>query len=305
MYGQIFNVIGPIMLMTLTGYILGRSKLTLDTATISSMVLLVATPCLVFSTLTSLAIDSSTILLMAAAAVLCVVTAAVFGLAVLRLTGLPYRTFLPSLIMPNSGNMGLPLALLAFGDTGLALAVSYFFVVALLQYTVGAAISSGQYRLRYLTNQPLVYSVLLVCLVMATGITVPAVIATTTDLLGAMMIPAMLILLGSSLARLKVSDLKPAIVIALARLGIGLPTGLIVITLLSLTGVEAGTVFILAMMPSAIVNYVFAERYRPDSQRVAGAVVVSTLLTFAVLPVIMWAAYALAGEAGMTFTTLP
>ncbi|MCR9135255.1 MAG: AEC family transporter [Alphaproteobacteria bacterium] len=294
MYGQIFNVIGPIILMTLIGYILGRSKLTLDTPTISSMVLLVATPCLVFSTLTSLAIDSSTILLMAAAAVLCVATASVFGLVVLRLTNLPYRTFLPSLIMPNSGNMGLPLALLAFGDTGLAVAVSYFFVVALLQYTIGASISSGQYRLRYLTNQPLVYSVLLVCLVMATGLTVPTVLATTTELLGGMMIPAMLILLGSSLARLKISDLKPAVIIAVARLGIGLPTGLIVITLLSLTGVEAGTVFILAMMPSAIVNYVFAERYRPDAQRVAGAVVVSTLLTFLVLPIILWAAYAIA-----------
>ncbi|MEX3009703.1 AEC family transporter [Hoeflea sp. TYP-13] len=296
MYGQILNVVGPIFVMTFVGYVLGRSKLQIDTATISSLVLLVATPCLIFSTLTSLDIDGATVLKMAIAAVLCVSTAALFGLAVLKIAGMSYRTFLPSLIMPNSGNIGLPLVLLAFGETGLALGVSYFFVIALLQYTVGAAISSGFYRVRDLMHQPLVYSIILVGVVVGTGIKVPVIAATTTDLLGGMMIPAMLILLGTSLARLSVSDLKPAIVIAIARLGIGLPTSLIVIAALSLTGIEAGTVFLLATMPTAIVNYVFAERYRADARQVAGAVVVSTLLTFIMLPAILWSAYAVSGQ---------
>jgi hypothetical protein len=296
MYSQIFNVVGPIFIMTFVGYLLGRSKLRIDSTTVSSLVLLVATPCLVFSTLTSLDIDGATVLKMALSAILCVATASVFGLMVLKLSGMSYRTFLPSLIMPNSGNIGLPLVLLAFGETGLALGVSYFFVIALLQYTVGAAISSGQYRLQDLASQPLVYSVLLVGIVVATGVKVPAVIATTTDLLGGMMIPAMLLLLGTSLARLNVSDLKPAITIAIARLGIGLPTSFIVIAALSLTGVEAGTVFLLAMMPTAIVNYVFAERFREDARLVAGAVVVSTMLTFVLLPAILWSAYAVSGQ---------
>ncbi len=197
--------------------------------------------------------------------------------------------------MPNSGNIGLPLVLLAFGERGLALGVSYFFVIALLQYTVGTAISSGEYRLRDLARQPLIYSVILVAVVLLAKIKVPVIIATTTELLGGMMIPAMLILLGASLARLSISDLRQAIIIAVARLGIGIPTGLAVIGLISLSGIEAGTVFLLASMPTAIVNYVFAERYRPDAQRVAGAVVVSTTLTFAVLPVIIWASYRIAG----------
>ncbi len=296
MYSQIFNVVGPIFIMTFVGYLLGRSALRIDTATISSMVLLVATPCLVFSTLTSLDIGGDTLLKMALSAALCVATAGLLGLLILKLAGMSYRTFLPSLMMPNSGNIGLPLVLLAFGETGLALGVSYFFVIALLQYTVGAAISSGHYRLRDLANQPLVYSIAMVGIVVATGVQVPEVLATTTELFGGMMIPAMMILLGTSLARLTVSDLKPAVVIAIARLAIGLPTALIVIALLSLTGVEAGTVFLLATMPTAIVNYVFAERYRPDARLVAGAVVVSTLLTFLLLPAILVAAYWVAGQ---------
>lgn len=296
MYGQIFNVVGPIFIMTFVGYVLGRSSLKLDSATLSSTVLLVATPCLVFSTLTSLDIDGGTVLRMAVAALLCVTTAGLLGLVILRITGMSYRTFLPSLMMPNSGNIGLPLVLLAFGETGLALGVSYFFVIALLQYTVGAAISSGHYKIRDLANQPLVYSVAMVAIVVSTGLEVPEVLASTTELLGGMMIPAMMILLGTSLARLTVSDLRPALVIAVARLGIGIPTAFFVIALLSLAGIEAGTVFLLAAMPTAIVNYVFAERYRPDARLVAGAVVVSTLLTFALLPAILWTAYAVAGQ---------
>ncbi len=295
MYIQILNVIGPIFVITFIGYVLELMNKDIDSKTISSLVLLIGTPCLIFSTLTSLDIDVSTLLKMALSAALSVAVASVMGLAFLRASGMSYRTFLPCLIMPNAGNIGLPLVLLAFGEKGLALGISYFFVIALLQYTVGAAISSGEYRLRDLARQPLIYSVVLVVIVLLANIKVPAIIATTTELLGGMMIPAMLILLGTSLARLSVSDLRQAITIAVARLGIGIPTGLAVIALISLSGIEAGAVFLLASMPTAIVNYVFAERYRPDSQQVAGAIVVSTTLTFAVLPVIIWASYWIAG----------
>ncbi|HSM40299.1 MAG TPA: AEC family transporter [Afifellaceae bacterium] len=288
MYSQIFNVISPIFVITLIGFALGRSATQIDSRTISSLVLLIATPSLVFSTLTSLEVDAGVLATMALSAVLCVTIAALAAMVLLYLLGMSFRTFLPCLMLPNSGNIGLPIVLLAFGERGLALGISYFFVIALLQYTVGASIASGQYSPRDLARQPLIYSILLVGVVLASGIEVPPVIASTTELLGGMMIPAMLILLGTSLARLAVSDLKPALIIAAARLLIGVPTGLIVIRLLGLGGTEAGTVFLLASMPTAIVNYVFAERYRPDAPQVAGAVVVSTMLTFVFLPVILW-----------------
>ena len=109
------------------------------------------------------------------------------------------------------------------------------------------------------------------------------------------MIPVMLILLGTSLATLKVADLKPAAIIAFGRLGSGIISALIVIQLLSLTGVAAGSVFLLATMPSAIITHVLAQRFRPNPEQVAGAVIVSTLLTFACLPVLLWAALQMAG----------
>jgi predicted permease len=115
-------------------------------------------------------------------------------------------------------------------------------------------------------------------------------------MLGGLMIPAMLILLGTSLATLKVSDLAASFAIAIGRLLIGISAGIAVIYLLGLTGMAAGIVFLMAAMPSAIVTYVFAERFQQSPTRVAGAVLVSTLLTFFCLPGLVWAAIWMAGS---------
>ncbi|WP_114283997.1 AEC family transporter [Candidatus Halocynthiibacter alkanivorans] len=291
---EMLNVLGPVVLITLIGFLMGRSKIDLHAGTLSTTVILVATPALIFSTLTSIGVSIEMLLNMAASAFLSVTIAAVLGLIVVKVSGFSLRTYLPSLMFPNSGNMGLPLVLLAFGEEGLRLGVSYFFVIALLQHSVGFSIASGSYRIVYLLKQPLIYAVAGVVLVVSTGIEVPEVILTTTDILGGMMIPAMLIMLGNSLAGLSIADFRPAIIIACARLVIGVLSALIIIRLLSLEGPVAGTVFVMATMPTAIVTYVFAQRYRPDPGKIAGAVVASTLLTFLCLPVLLWGAGQLA-----------
>lgn len=287
---QMVNIVGPIALITLIGYILGRTSVGLQSRTLSSLVMLVATPSLVFHTLTSFHIDLHTIGKMAGAALLCITIAGVLGGIALRVLGASQRSFLPSLMLPNSGNMGLPLVVLAFGPEGMRLGVSFFFVVALFQYSVGLSISAGSFRIADMARQPLLYSVALVLLISVLDLSVPQLILTTTQMLGGMMIPAMLILLGTSLATLKVADLKPAFAVAGGRLLIGIIAGSAVCFGLGLTGIAAGVVFLMATMPSAIVTYVFAERFDQTPAQVAGAVVMSTMLTFCVLPALVWGA---------------
>ena len=285
---QLVNILGPITLITLIGYFLGRTSVGLQSRTLSSLVILVATPSLVFNTLVSMNVDLMTIGTMAFAALLTAGLGGLIGAVGLSVFGASIRSFLPSLMLPNAGNMGLPLVVLAFGPEGARLAISFFFTVALVQYSVGVSISSGSFRVNHLARQPLLYSVALVLLVSAFAVPVPEIILKTTEMLGGMMIPAMLILLGTSLATLKVSDLGPSFAIAVGRLLIGLAVATAVIFMLGLTGIAAGTVFLMSAMPSAIVTYVFAERYQQTPNRVAGAVVMSTLLTFLVLPVLVW-----------------
>lgn len=287
---QIFNTISPIFAITILGFLIGRSDLKVDAKSVGSVVVLVSTPSLVFSKLTTIDIPMETLVQISTAAVLCIMLPLLFGLVVLRALKMSYRTFLPAVTMPNCGNVGLPLMILAFGQTGSALGISFFFVVALAQFTIGAAISAGGYSPRDLLKQPLIYAIICVLIVLTTGVAVPEPIAKTTDILGGMMIPAMLLLLGSSLATLSVSDIRPAIVIALCRLFFGISSGLIVITLLSLEGVVAGTVFLMSSMPATVISYVFAEKYRPNPQQVAGGIVLSTLLVFLLLPLLLWIA---------------
>lgn len=288
-------ILGPIGILVLIGYVMGRRTSGLDTRTLSTVVIMVAAPALIFSSLTSLEISAQAVVSISGAAALCLVVSAVLAAAVLTLSGGSLRSFLPVLMMPNSGNMGLPLVMLAFGAAGRELAAAYFVVVALAQHSIGMSIYAGSFRPGVLLRQPLIYAVLLVVMVLATGIQVPAVIATTAEMTGGMMVPAMLLLLGTALARLRVADLRSAVFLAVGRLGIGVVSALIVIWVLDLEGLPAGVVFLMATMPTAIVIHVFSERFDRDPERVVGVVVVSTLLTFACLPGLTWIALKMAG----------
>lgn len=292
---QMLNIMGPICVIVLIGFLMGRSKIGLETRSLSTVIILVATPSLIFHTLTSLHVQPDTLQVMSSAALLCMVIAGTLGFVALRFARSSVRSFLPPLMLPNSGNLGLPLVLLAFGPEGFQLGVAYFFVVSLVQHTFGLSLYAGSVKVGAMLRQPLIYAVAAVLVVTWTGLQVPTIILTTTEMLGGMMIPSMLILLGASLATLQVSDLRPALFIAVARLGIGIVSATIVIWVLDFEGLRAGTVFLLSVMPTAIVNYVYAERYQQAPRRVAGSIVVSTLLTFVCLPVLLWAALAIAG----------
>ncbi|MEP5155375.1 AEC family transporter [Planktotalea sp.] len=287
---ELANILGPVAIITLIGYLLERLKVGLDTHTIGAMVLLVATPSLIFHTLVSMDVDTKTLGTMAFAALLAMSASAVFGMLVLLLSGASLRAFLPSLVFPNSGNMGLALVLLTFGNEGMKLGISYFFMVSIVQHSIGFSIAIGKFDLRYLARQPLLYSVALVLIVTRFDVAVPEIVMTTTQMLGGVMIPCMLILLGASLASLKVSDLGPALGIGFARLIFGITSALLAIWLLDLNGMAAGTVFLLATMPTAIVNHIYASRYGNHGTAVSGAVAVSTFLTFLCLPALITAA---------------
>lgn len=298
---QMLDILLPTLAITAIGWVMKRCGVDIEARTVSTLVIMVATPALIFSTLTGLQVPVETIGMMAGAALFCLGLAGGLGILALKLIGGPLRSFLPPLMLPNSGNLGLPLVVLAFGEEGSRLGVAYFFVVALVQHSLGLSIYAGSLRIGALLRQPLIYSVLAVLLVTWFAIPVPQVVLTTTSLLGGMMIPAMLLLLGSSLASLQITDLRPALLVASGRLVIGLISALVVIAVLDLNGAAAGTVFLLATMPTAIVSYVFAERFGRNPGQVAGSVVVSTLLTFACLPALIWAALAISDGAGLNW----
>ncbi|TCS63050.1 AEC family transporter [Varunaivibrio sulfuroxidans] len=288
MYLLLFNIVAPVMLCALLGYRWARSGKIYDTAMITNLVVTIGTPALVFRSLVNIHGDLATLGHVALASALALASFAVVAMIVLRLAGLSYRAFLPAMTFPNTGNMGLPLALLAFGDAGLAFAVAYFAICVVFQFTFGIVISSGSASPRALMRIPTLYAVALALVFLISGIRPPAWLADTANILGGMTIPLMLITLGVSLARMEVGDLKRSAFLAALRLGMGFGLGLAAAEIMGLHGVARGVVILQSSMPVAVFNYLFAQRYNNQPAAVAGGVVLSTLLSFATLPVLLW-----------------
>lgn len=287
----IFSVVAPVLLIAGIGTLWARRNWPFDTQMVAALSTNLGVPCLVLDVLTRIELDTAVLAEMALAAGMGLAFCGLTGLAVLRLTRLPVPPYLPALIFGNSGNMGLPLCLFAFGEHGLALAIAFFVVSALLNFTVGVAIASGRASLGALLRTPVLWAVAVALGLRATGAELPAFLGNTVELLGGMTIPLMLLALGVSLVRLRPAGLGRAAALSGLRLALGWGGGLLVVTLLGLEGVVRGIVLIEMAMPVAVFNYLFAQRYDNRPEEVAGMVLVSTLVTVLLLPVLLWWAW--------------
>lgn len=287
MFATLLAIIAPILIVSAIGFAWSRSGKPFDSTLVTAIVTTVGTPCLIASTLTKLHPDANALATMAVVTLLSFAAFAIIGLAILRLLKLPYHSYLPALMFPNCGNMGLPLSLFAFGEKGLALAIIYFVISATLQFTVGVGIASGSADPRRLLRMPLLYAVAASLVFLATGWTMPLWLANTLELVGGLTIPLMLVALGVSLAQLQVRSLKRALGISIARLGLGFAVGVALAWAFELDRVAAGVVILQCSMPVAVFNYLFAKLYERSAEDVAGMVVVSTIISFATLPLLL------------------
>lgn len=284
----IFSVIAPVFICSLLGYGWIKKGLAFDTPFVSRLVMEVGAPCLIFSSFMEQNIDLVAFRQMAMAAFLSMLAFGVVGSCMLYLAKLDQRTWLPSQMFPNVGNMGLPLCLLAFGQEGLALGMTYFMINTVFGFTIGMMITSGKVSVRELLKNPTFYSVLITLFFMFAGLKPWDWVQNTTKLLGNFTIPLMLIAMGVSLARFQITSIKRSFALSVLRLGTGFVIGVLLAELLGLTGVARGIMILQSSMPVAVFSYLFAVRYNRSPEEIAGTVLISTLLSFASLPALLW-----------------
>ena len=285
---DIFAIIAPVFICALIGYTWVKRGHAFETSFVSNLVMNVGVPCLIFSTFMAIDLDKDAFLTMAGAAFVSMVIFGLVGYVVLRVFNLDQRAFLPGQIFPNVGNMGLPLCLLAFGDEGLALGLTYFTVNIVFGFTVGIAISSGSMTFKELFRNPMFWTVIIIVSLVFAGFESPAWLYNTTDLLAGLTIPLMLIALGVSLARFQITSLKRSISLSAMRLGLGFLTGNGISMMMGLEGAAKGILIMQCTMPVAVFAYLFAMRYERQPEEVAATVVISTLMSFALLPALLW-----------------
>ncbi len=288
MIAEIATIIAPVLIAALIGFVWARSGHRFDTSMVTSVVMTVGTPSLVIDTFLRVRPDPGAFAETVAAGLCLFAGFALLGMLVLRLAGLSFRDYLGGLMFPNMGNMGLPLCLFAFGEGGLALAIVLFMLAAIGNFTIGTSIAAGRLDPRALVRSPIIYAVAISLVFVIAEFEPPVWFANTVRLLGGMTIPLMLIALGVSLSRLKARSLAKSGWLSLVRMLGGFAVGLGVAELFGLEGAARGVIVLQASMPTAVFNYLFAERYGRAASEVAGMVLVSTLISFVTLPLLLW-----------------
>jgi predicted permease len=284
---QVFTIIAPVLVMAFIGFAWVRLRMPFDNNTITDLIINIGTPCLLFSTLLIRRPELSALGEVAGVGLAMLACVGLISAIVLKVARLELKTYWPAMVFPNAGNMGLPLCLLAFGNTGLSLAVAFFCAMSISQFTIGQGVASGQMNPMALLRSPILWSIAIAIVCLTVDVTPPEVIMTTTEAIGRMVVPLMLISLGTSLGRLRIVTFTRTLALSVLRLGLGFGVALGLVTALGLEGPVRGVVLIQSSMPTAVFSYLFALRYGGKHEEVGAMVVISTLTAFLLLPFLM------------------
>ena len=201
-----------------------------------------------------------------------------------------YISELPPLILPNTGNIGLPLCLFAYGTVGLGVASAIASVVILLHFTIGVLLAKKSFSLKILIKNMPIYGILVSVLFLYFEWDVPGYVENTTFLLTYATIFLILMSLGIALAKLKVISWTHASILGAVRVIIGPLIGFGLIKFLNLDGFAAGVLLIQSCMPSAVLTYLVGSMYseRKVVDSVASVIVTSTVMSFITIPIVVY-----------------
>ena len=291
-YFKLFEVLFPVFFVVGIGYFLGKKNPKLDTSFITNFGANVGSPAIVFYSVTTTGLTFEIFISYFLYYFLAIIGFSFVGIIFLKFLRKDIIMELPPFILPNTGNMGLPICLFAYGSQGLGIAGSIASIIILFHFTLGVFLASKKFTLKVITRSPAFYSIIISIIFIYFKIDVPNFIVNTTMLLTYATIFLILMSLGIALTRLKVFSFNNALISSIARVLIGPIIGFLIIKFFNLTGVAAGVLLIQCSMPSAILNYLVGSIYSPKKivDNIASMIVVSTILSFITVPIVVFLA---------------
>jgi len=283
---RILDVMIPVIAVAGLGYLYSLRYRT-DLAAINAISVNVFLPALVFSVMSSQDFDLARYpgLAMAAAAVF--FGSGLIAWPVAIFLKYDIRTFLPPMMFNNCGNLGLPLALLAFGDAGLAPAIVLLIVTNLLYFSFGIYLVNRQMHWRSVLLSPPILASVAGLVVSLLDFSVPAMIATPIAMLGEALIPVMLFTLGIRLVDVKLSDWKIGLVGAVLCPLTALIVALAIQPLLQLPDEQFRQLLLYCALPPAVLVYLVAEQYQQEPQKVAALVGFGNIAAIVIVPAML------------------
>lgn len=281
---QIFTVLFPIFAIVAIGYIYMRFR-SLDIKVINRLNMDLLSPCLLFSVLSSDSFNIVDYQQLTLAAILMVLSVGLLGTLIARLLKIQVKSFVPSMMFVNAGNMGIPVAVFAFGEAGLAAAMLFLMIIAIMNFTLGIYIMDQQASWFGLLKLPLIQVAIIGGIISIMQIEVPSLLRIPIKMVGECAIPVMLISLGARLTKINFTYWKIGIIGALFRPILGMSVFLIIYPWFDLTPLQTGGLIIFAALPPAVVNYIIAEEYQQEPDKVAAIVMLGNLMSFVSLPI--------------------
>jgi predicted permease len=201
-----------------------------------------------------------------------------------------YIRELPTFILPNTGNMGIPICLFAYGELGMGIAAAISSLVVLLHFTLNIFLAKRAFDFQTIFKSPAFYAIIVTVLFLYFEQPVPQFVMNTVMLLAYGMIVMILMSLGVALTQMKVFSFKDAVITSTGRVIIGPLIGLAVIKLFEISGVSAGVILIQSSMPSAILCYLVASMYSPKFivDNISSTIVVSTIMSLVTIPITLF-----------------
>ena len=273
---RIIEILFPMFAITALGYGVGRT-LQPDLSHANKLNMDVFVPALVFAALANKALDISAYLPLVLAGTLAVVGSGVLAWGVARGTGISAKTLVPPIMFNNCGNLGLPLVVLAFGEQALAPMVVLFMVSNLLHYSFGVWLFDRRVRWFTVWKVPTVVAAFLGLLVSITQFEVWPPLLTSIRMLGEISIPLMLFGLGVRIASSRIESIGFGLFGAVLRPAIGMGLAWLILQLITLPRTEQALLLVFGALPPAVLNFMFAERYHQEPEKVASMVLIGNL----------------------------
>ncbi|MDE2598685.1 MAG: AEC family transporter [Rhodocyclaceae bacterium] len=280
---RILAVVFPIFAIVGVGWAYGRlKKPDMSAANVLNMDLF--TPLLIFSTLAIQHVPLEPFAPLAVGGVLVVLGSGLLAWPLARWLGQQPKTLAPPVMFKNSGNMGLPLVLLAFGEKAMPAAIVLFLVENFLHFSLGAWLLDHRVRLVTLWKVPVMFAGIAGLLVGYSGITIWPPIATAIRMLGDICVPLMLFSLGVRMTATRLNALHTGLLGGVASPLFGMLIAWLAAPLLGLDNMQSAQLLLFGALPPAVLNYIFAERYAQEPDKVAAIVLTGNLLSLVFVP---------------------
>lgn len=273
---RILGSVIPVLIVVLIGYAYGRWRKP-NMSTINQVNMELFVPMLIFSVLASKSVDLTEFLPLTLGSIAIILGSGLIAWPICKLSGIQPKTLIPPMMFTNTGNLALPLVLLAFGEEAMPAMIVIFIISMFLHFTLGFYILDRRAQVLNALSIPTILATIGGLFVGFTHTQLPEIVLIPLDMLGQIVIPLVLFALGIRMQDVNTNDLGTGVFAALLCPMLGLGIAYTLEPFLQLDPLQWSVLLIFAALPPGVLNYMIAERYNQEPTRVASIVLIGNV----------------------------